>query len=63
MTDAPLPQSIIKTDPITGPAAWKAADFTNDTSWIHMLSAAEIAAFDAALTGLEAQGRTLDPAG
>ncbi|MGI3166046.1 TauD/TfdA family dioxygenase [Pseudooceanicola sp. 200-1SW] len=52
-TDQP---SLMMTSPIPAPAAWKAADFARDDSWIHPLSEADIAAIDAALAGLEAKG-------
>lgn len=48
--------SIILTQPLTTPAAWVAADFDHDDSWIHPLSAAQIGAIDAALAGLAARG-------
>lgn len=41
--------SSILTDKITGPAAWTARDFENDTSWICDLSPENIADIDAAL--------------
>ena len=47
--------SILQT-PLTGPAAWRGEDLAGDTSWIYPLSAATIAAFDAALAHLKAQG-------
>ncbi|GHH00004.1 TauD/TfdA family dioxygenase [Pseudodonghicola xiamenensis] len=48
--------SIVLTEKITTPAAWVGGDFANDDSWIHPLSAEDIAAIDAALAGLEAKG-------
>ena len=50
--------SIILKDKITTAAAWKAADFDADTSWIHPLSDAAIAAIDASLAGLAAKGKS-----
>ncbi|MCA0042490.1 TauD/TfdA family dioxygenase [Celeribacter litoreus] len=50
--------SIILTDKITNPAAWVAADFEADQSWIHPLTEENIAAIDAALVGLEASGKS-----
>lgn len=48
--------STILQTPLTGPAAWRGEDLTGDTSWIHHLSPVAIAAFDAALAHLKAQG-------
>lgn len=48
--------SIVLKDPITSPAAWVAADFDHDHSWIHPLTPAQIDAIDAALAGLGAKG-------
>ena len=48
--------SIILQTPLTGPAAWRGEDLAGDTSWIHHLSPATIAALDAALAHLKAQG-------
>lgn len=48
--------SIILQTPLTGPAAWRGEDLAGDTSWIHHLSTATIAALDAALAHLKAQG-------
>ena len=42
--------------PITGPAVWKGADFHGDDSWIHRLSADEVAEIDAGLAILRAKG-------
>jgi len=50
--------SIILKDKITSPAAWVAADFDADTSWIHPLTDAAIAAIDASLAGLAASGKS-----
>ena len=47
---------LIRTTPFTGPAAWTAADFETDSSWILHLSEAEIADIDAALAVAEASG-------
>ena len=51
--------SIILTEKITTPAAWVGGDFADDDSWIVQLSAENIAAIDAALAGLEAQGKRM----
>lgn len=51
--------SIMKTDPIRSAAAWKAADFDADDSWIHVLTEGEIAALDAALEAASADGVAL----
>ena len=48
--------SLIRLDPITGPAAWRGCDIAADPGWQQALSAAEIAEFDAALAGLAARG-------
>ena len=50
--------SIILKTPITGPAAWKGAELAGDTSWLHQLSAQQIAALDAALAQVKARGLT-----
>ncbi|MEZ5727427.1 MAG: TauD/TfdA family dioxygenase [Burkholderiaceae bacterium] len=47
----------IRNEPLTGPAVWVGGDFANDHSWIHPLTADEIAAIDAALAGLKQRGR------
>ena len=41
--------SLIRKEPITGPAAWKGVDLAGDTSWLHPLSAQVMATLDAAL--------------
>ena len=48
--------TLIQTQPLTGPAAWRGADISRDTSWIHPLSAEAIAAIDAGLAQLKARG-------
>lgn len=50
--------SLILKTPITGPAAWKGADMAGDTSWLHPLTSAQIAALDAALAHVRARGLT-----
>jgi hypothetical protein len=47
--------SLILTERITGPAAWEAADFVDDRSWVQHLDADEIALFDHALAALNAR--------
>jgi hypothetical protein len=47
---------IVRTQPITGPAAWRGPDFDGDTRWIHALTPDHIALFDAALAQLKARG-------
>lgn len=47
---------IVRTQPITGPAAWRGPDFDGDTRWIHHLTPDHIALFDTALTQLKARG-------
>jgi Taurine catabolism dioxygenase TauD, TfdA family len=47
---------IVRTQPITGPAAWRGPDFDGDTRWIQHLTPAHIALFDAALAQLKARG-------
>ncbi|MEZ5660918.1 MAG: TauD/TfdA family dioxygenase [Burkholderiaceae bacterium] len=49
--------SSIRTEKLTGPAVWLGSDFAHDDSWIHRLSANEIAAIDAALNGLKQRGK------
>ena len=39
--------SIIRTEPLTGPAVWKGPELARDTLWIHHLSDAEVAEIDA----------------
>lgn len=48
--------SLIHMQPMTGPAVWKGADFDHDDTWIHRLSADEVAEIDAALAILRAKG-------
>ncbi len=48
--------SIIRTTPITGPAAWRGTDFTQDDSWVHHFTPDTIALMDAALEQLRARG-------
>ena len=48
--------SKIQTSKITGPSVWKGADFNDDSSWVHDLTAAEIAGLEAALKALEDGG-------
>ncbi len=51
--------SLIRNTPITGPKAWRGADLTGATSWIVMLTEAEIADLHRALTAARASGRAL----
>jgi len=48
---------IIRTQAVTGPAAWRGADFANDQSWIHVLTPDAIALLDKALAQLKSLGR------
>ena len=48
--------SVISKQKITGPAAWKGADFDGDSSWIHHLTEADIAEIDAAVAKARAAG-------
>ena len=48
---------VVKTDRITGPAAWRGADLAGDTSWIHVLGDDAVATLDAALRTVQARGR------
>lgn len=48
--------SLIQTQPITGPAAWRGPDFRNDDRWIHVLDAESISGLEAGLAQLEARG-------
>ncbi len=50
--------SALLTAPITSPAAWTAADFATDESWIHHLSREAINSIDTALINLSASGKT-----
>jgi hypothetical protein len=49
--------SVIRTEPLTGPAAWKGPELANDPRWIEHLSGAELAQIDAAWATLKARGR------
>lgn len=49
--------SIIRIEPLTGPAVWTGSQLANDPRWIEHLSAAEVAEIDAALATLKASGR------
>lgn len=42
--------------PVTGAAAWKAADFKNDNSWLYRLSPTELEEIDAATWSLKSKG-------
>ena len=42
--------------PVTGPSAWKAADFLNDDSWIFRLTPAHLAELNGATRALKARG-------
>ena len=48
--------SAVLTEKITGPAAWVAADFEQDQSWIHQLTEDEVAMIDAAVQQAQAAG-------
>ena len=48
--------SLVRMQPIMGPAVWKGADFEHDDRWIHRLSADEVAEIDAGLAILRAKG-------
>jgi len=50
------PMTSIRTEPITGPAAWQGADFDGDSRWIHHLEPEEISGLDAGLAALQARG-------
>jgi hypothetical protein len=39
--------SIIRNEPLTGPAVWKGPELARDTGWIHHLKDAEVAEIDA----------------
>jgi hypothetical protein len=47
---------IIHSQPITGPAAWRGADFQGDDSWIHHLTPQALSVMDTALVQLKARG-------
>ena len=47
--------SLILTQKITGPAAWRGCDLAGDPSWVHHLSSQAIQAIDAALAGIKAR--------
>jgi hypothetical protein len=48
--------SLILTERITGPAAWKGCDLADDPSWIHTLSERSIASIDASLARVKSRG-------
>ena len=47
--------SLILTQKITGPAAWRGCDLAGDPSWVHHLSSQAIQSIDAALAGIKAR--------
>ncbi|MEJ6709143.1 MAG: TauD/TfdA family dioxygenase [Amylibacter sp.] len=47
---------VVLTEKITGPAAWVAADFVGDDSWVHHLTPDDIAKIDGALAQSRANG-------
>ena len=49
--------STLRTEPITGPAAWRGSELAGDDRWIHRLTEADVAEIDAALARLRATGR------
>lgn len=49
--------SILRTHPITGPAAWRGCELAGDDRWLHHLTDADVAEIDAALATLAASGR------
>lgn len=48
-------------DPIEGPSAWKAAELTADSSWIHHLTDGQIAELDNAVDAINRRGRADAP--
>lgn len=50
--------SSMQTTEIAGPSVWRGEDLQNDDSWVHHLSADDIAEIDAALESLQAAGRS-----
>ena len=51
--------SLIWTEPVTGPKAWRGEDLARDSSWTVTLSDAEIADLDRGLAAAKATGRPL----
>lgn len=49
--------SLMRMQPLSGPAVWKGPDFDHDSSWLHALTPACIDAIDGALAALKATGR------
>ena len=47
---------LIRTTPITGPSAWKGADFEGDSSWIYHFTQTDIAELEAALACVKRSG-------
>ena len=49
--------NVIRTLPITGPAAWRGAELTHNQSWLHHLTPDALAVIDAALAHLKTGGQ------
>ena len=49
--------SLVLNHPVTGDVAWKGPDLLHDTSWLHRLSAQDIAALEAGLAEVRRRGR------
>ena len=52
--------SVVLTQRVTGPAAWRGSDIAGETSWLHRLSADALAQIDAALEAARSRGLTLE---
>ncbi|GAA0489311.1 TauD/TfdA family dioxygenase [Streptomyces stramineus] len=56
---APSADTIL-TEPVTGPSAWRAADFSDEGDWVTALTPAEVAELDAALATARGRGLPLE---
>ncbi|MEU1676314.1 TauD/TfdA family dioxygenase [Streptomyces roseifaciens] len=50
----------ILTEPVTGPSAWRASDFTDESDWTVVLTPEEIGELQTALTAVKSRGLPLD---
>ncbi|CAM5459475.1 TauD/TfdA family dioxygenase [Streptomyces abikoensis] len=57
---APSAEAAVLTDPVTGPSAWTAADFTGESDWVVALAPEEIEDLQTALAAVKARGIPLE---
>ncbi|MBF6046464.1 hypothetical protein GO001_14725 [Streptomyces sp. NRRL B-1677] len=50
------PADTVLTEPVTGPSAWTAADFTGESDWVVVLTPEEISDLETALAAAKARG-------